>query len=171
LLFLSRAGLYERVPVCQWKPFGGTPVEQTDLEVRVHAGCKGHGLRYWGVAWDCVDGREIYQAGDGGGDGDGDGGGVSACQSPPLARKQDAVDYGNMDSERDFVSENATRSIFGWLRVNGYASDEKDIWNHEWFDISGSDEEIQGEDGLRGRPKSPSYVEAWIAELQVPHEL
>jgi hypothetical protein len=130
------------------------------------SGGKGHGMRYWGVAWDCVDGKTAYQPADGHG--------VSACQNPPLPQpnlslEQDTVDYGSMDSERDFVAENATRSIFGWLRVNGYASDEKDIWNHEWFDMSESDEEIQSEDGLRDRSKSPSYVEAWIAGLS--HEL
>lgn len=156
LLFLSRAGSHDRVPVCQWKPFGGTPLEHVDIEVRVHAECKGHGLRYRGFAWDCVDGRESYQVGDG----DGDGG--SACRSPSLPRRapgleQDLVDYRNLDSERDFVSENATRSIFGWLRVNGYALDEKDIWNHEWFDMSESDEEIeQGEDSSKDMPQPHS---------------
>ena len=153
------------MPVCQWKPFGGTPLEHDDIEVRVHAECKGYGLRYRGFAWDCVDGRESYQVGDG----DGDGG--SACRSPSLPRRapgleQDLVDYRNLDSERDFVSENATRSIFGWLRVNGYALDGKDIWNYEWFDMSESDEEIeQGEDSSKDMPRPHSYVETWLSEL------
>ncbi|KAL2182094.1 uncharacterized protein P884DRAFT_266466 [Thermothelomyces heterothallicus CBS 202.75] len=38
---------------------------------------------------------------------------------------------------------NATRGIFGWLRVNGYALDEQDIWKHEWFDMSESGEELE----------------------------
>ena len=39
LLFLSRSDHYVRHPVCQWKPFGVTPVEDVDIEVRVHCNC------------------------------------------------------------------------------------------------------------------------------------
>jgi hypothetical protein len=28
-----------------------------------------------------------------------------------------------------------------WLRVEGYAADEKTIWQHEWFEILESDDE------------------------------
>ncbi|AEO57297.1 hypothetical protein MYCTH_2303275 [Thermothelomyces thermophilus ATCC 42464] len=165
LLFLSRSGSHDRVPVCQWRPFGGTPLEHTDIEVRVHAKCKGHGLRYQGFIWDCVDGNTTYQALD-----DND---VYACPSPPLtqqttnSRQNPVIDYKNLDREKDFVSENATRSIFGWLRVNGYALDEQDIWKHEWLDMHESDEEVEErtEESSGNMPKSSSYVETWISEL------
>lgn len=61
LLFLSRSGSHDRVPVCQWRPFGGTPLEHTDIEVRVHANCKSHSLRYEGFTWDCLDGNTTQQ--------------------------------------------------------------------------------------------------------------
>ena len=41
----------------------------------------------------------------------------------------------------ELLSELATRSIFGWLRVNGYAPGEKDIYNHEWINLDDSDDE------------------------------
>lgn len=31
-----------------------------------------------------------------------------------------------MDREKEVISENATRSIFGWLRVEGYARHERE---------------------------------------------
>ncbi|KAK4123221.1 hypothetical protein N657DRAFT_664278 [Parathielavia appendiculata] len=101
LLFLSRSGSHIRVPVCQWRPFGGTPLEHTDLEVRVHAQCKGHGLR--------------------------------SSHLP--------INYKKLYIDRDFVSENATRSIFGWLRVDGFAVDEMEIAIHGWLAMPESDEE------------------------------
>ncbi|KAK3296949.1 uncharacterized protein B0H64DRAFT_416195 [Chaetomium fimeti] len=154
LLFLSRSGSHDRVPVCQWRPFGGTPLEHTDIEVRVHAECKGHGLRYQGLTWDCVGEKTAHQPLDGDD--------LYAYQSPPRTAqtsysRQTLVNYGNLDHEKDFVSENATRSVFGWLRVYGYALGEKPIWKHEWFEMSESDEEV--EEG------SPSYVETWVSEL------
>ncbi|KAK4119392.1 hypothetical protein N657DRAFT_674917 [Parathielavia appendiculata] len=164
LLFLSRSGSHDRVPVCQWRPFGGTPLEHTDVEVRVHAKCKGHGLRYQGFMWDSVDGKTTYQPLDAED--------AYAYPSPPLIQQtpsfsQVPVNYGTFDSEEDFVSENATRSIFGWLRVDGYALGEKGIWTHAWLEMSESDEEVeeQSKDSSGNTPKSSSYVETWVSEL------
>lgn len=58
----TQSGLHSRVPVCQWKPFGGTPLEHCDVEVRAHAHCHGHELRYQGITWDCGDGKGLYQS-------------------------------------------------------------------------------------------------------------
>jgi len=44
LLFLSQSGTHARVPICQWKPSGKTPLEHTDFEVRIHTSCGAHGL-------------------------------------------------------------------------------------------------------------------------------
>lgn len=46
LLFLSRSGSPDRVPVCQWEPFDEIAVEDCDVEVRMHVydgegGCEG----------------------------------------------------------------------------------------------------------------------------------
>lgn len=68
------------------------------------------------------------------------------------------------------MSENATRSIFGWLRVDGYALGERDIWEHEWLETVDTDdeEEEQSEDISGKTRKSSSNVEAWLSK--VSHE-
>jgi hypothetical protein len=43
--------------------------------------------------------------------------------------------------ESEALSEMATRSIFGWLRVTGYPQSERDIYRQSWIDMEDSDEE------------------------------
>jgi len=45
LLFLTECEGFSRVPVCPWQPFGTTPLEHTEIEVRQHAQCNGHCLQ------------------------------------------------------------------------------------------------------------------------------
>ncbi|AEO62318.1 uncharacterized protein THITE_2106371 [Thermothielavioides terrestris NRRL 8126] len=166
LLYLSRSGSHDRVPICQWRPFGETPLEHTDIEIRNHAECQGHGLRYQGFTWDCVDGGTATQQ-------PLDGDDAWACPSPLLAsqpqrsKQAQVIDYGKLDIKKDFVSENATRSIFSWLRVDGFASDEKDIWTHEWFEACESDEEVemQSKGSSVDMARLSSCVETWVSEL------
>jgi hypothetical protein len=61
LLFLSEPGSHKRVPICPWRPFGATALEDTEIEIRVHANCKGHALRYQGLFWDCIGDEEAIQ--------------------------------------------------------------------------------------------------------------
>jgi hypothetical protein len=65
LLFLSQSDRHTRLPLVQWKPFGSTPLEDADLEVRNHAGCEGHKLCYQGFEWDLHQGFEwnVHAAG------------------------------------------------------------------------------------------------------------
>ncbi|KAK0749533.1 hypothetical protein B0T18DRAFT_479521 [Schizothecium vesticola] len=107
LLFLSRSGSHNRVPVCQWRPFGRTPLKHTDLEVRAHTQCKHHGLQYRGFTWDCIGGKMRYQPSDG------DDPAAFPLAHQALRPSSIPVDYGSLDPEKDFMSENATRSIFG----------------------------------------------------------
>lgn len=160
LLFLSRSRLHSRVPICQWRPFGGTPLEHTDMEVRAHANCKGHGLRYQGFIWDRVDGKTTYQPADGED--------THACHNlPPIQHTAGSYhvsfECGKFDSEKEWASESSTRSIFGWLRFDGYAPDEKEIWTHEWLEPFSCDEEDeeQCEESPKNTPKSSSHVETW----------
>lgn len=51
------------------------------------------------------------------------------------------ISYGSLDREKESISENATRSIFSWLRTEGYDLHERGIWKHEWFDMSDSNED------------------------------
>jgi hypothetical protein len=41
------------------------------------------------------------------------------------------------------LSENITRSIFGWLQNIGWPKNEKDIYSYSWIDFDKSDEEIE----------------------------
>ncbi|GLA24179.1 hypothetical protein AnigIFM63326_011034 [Aspergillus niger] len=49
------------------------------------------------------------------------------------------IDYQGLNHGDEGVSENATRSIFGWLRVEGFPPNEKKI--HDWIYIDESDYE------------------------------
>ncbi|KAI0849092.1 hypothetical protein F5Y00DRAFT_269722 [Daldinia vernicosa] len=165
LLFLSQSGFHSRVPLCQWKPFGNTLLEDTDLEVRIHAECKGHGLQYNGFFWDCITGEVPSQPMSD----------ISTHAPPVLLPPRDSqdiekvnVDYTKLDREEESISENATRNIFGWLRIDGYASCEKEIWESEWWDILDSDDDYEvdeGESNPDSRRGPSSRVKSWILEL------
>lgn len=173
LLFLSQSTSesHSRVPICQWKPFGATPLAGADVEVRVHAECKGHGLAYLGVSWDCDEGIAVQSTGIA------EEAGSCLMHTPRRPRLEDGtvehipISYVKLDRDKESISENATRNIFGWLRIEGYAPDERKIWEHEWFEVLESDDEDEGEDGdgtqsgSGNTPKSSSRVESWISEL------
>ncbi|KAF2253675.1 hypothetical protein BU26DRAFT_515998 [Trematosphaeria pertusa] len=162
LLFLSQANHHARVPVCQWKPFGTTPVADVDVEVRLHAECEGHGLQYRGFFWDCTNDESEFQSPN-----------IEDIQPPPNrlpiqdpnGAGQIPIFYGALERGKEVISENATRSILGWLRFEGYARHERGIWKHEWFDMSDSDEEDVGchelcaDDAL----EIPSRVDSWLS--------
>ena len=163
LLFLSRSEMYKRVPICQWRSFGENTAQNADLEVQTHAQCKEHRLRYRGFTWDCGDRTTAHYAFTG------------DDPAPPRQAKshtnQAPVDFSDLDPEKDFLSENSTRNIFGWLRVEGYATGERDIWEHEWFDDVGDDEE-EGEsnNSCADTSKMSAGVEAWLSEVSYQTE-
>ncbi|KAG5798302.1 hypothetical protein H9Q69_002699 [Fusarium xylarioides] len=165
LLFLSQSDRRIRIPVCQWKPFGKTRVEDVDIEVRVHQQCEDHWLQYEGINWECEDGNLEFlssQKADS----------QSMSGKPSMQETGKActtvICYEEMARDREAISENATRSIFGWLRPDGYAQDEQDIWKHEWFDMSESDEddirddETTSEASARLSPR----VESWVLDTK-----
>ncbi len=163
LLYLSRSGSHDRAPICQWSPFGGTPVEHCDIEVRNHADCKDHGLRYQGFTWECVGGN-VTQKPIGGDDADV----LPSLQQPQQTDTLEQIP--RLSRKEEGVSENATRSIFGWLRVDGHTLEEKEIWSHEWLEeMSDSDKEVQGlsKDSSSGNDPEPSaYVQTWVAQVE-----
>lgn len=119
LLFIANCEDYPRAPICPWQPFGTTMLLDTEIGVRKHEKCTGHHLRYLSWKWEVEDGTSPE-----------DRGFMSDCASPPqtsgrglgksiisqLAQNQGGG--GMLRSEG--VSEVATRSLFGWLRVGGY---------------------------------------------------
>ncbi|OAR03087.1 hypothetical protein LLEC1_07144 [Akanthomyces lecanii] len=160
LLFLAQSNYHSRLPVCQWRPFGATPLEDVDIEVRSHVECQGHRLRYEGFFWNCTDGTRMHCPSHGAR--------VFAATVRPIGSGPRPTSHHTVVRDNEVVSENATRSIFGWLRFDGYAPREKAIWEHEWFAISDSDEdesldgyETESNDGATSTP----YVRSWISSL------
>ncbi|RKK18117.1 hypothetical protein BFJ66_g16441 [Fusarium oxysporum f. sp. cepae] len=155
--------------MCPWKPFGKTLVEDVDVEVRVHQQCEDHWLQYEGIGWECKDGSLEFQSSHKASN-------QKFSGEPLIQHTMDAcptvIDYGELARDREAISENATRNIFGWLRSDGYAPRERDIWDHEWFNMPESDEDDIGDDveddnttfgtstGLSPR------VESWILDAK-----
>lgn len=165
ILFLSQSDRHVRIPMCQWKPFGQTPVEDVDIEVRLHQHCEGHWLQYEGIDWECEDGNLDFQP-------------SQKTDSrnalgEPLAQDTDNscpidICYGDMARDREAISENATRSIFAWLRSDGYAPCERDIWKHEWLDMPESDEDDIGDEETIHEVSAEltSRVESWLLDTK-----
>ncbi|CAJ0548201.1 Ff.00g049550.m01.CDS01 [Fusarium sp. VM40] len=164
LLFLSQSDDHVRIPVCQWKPFGKTPVEDVDTEVRVHHQCEDHWLQYEGIDWECEDGNFEFQSSQN--EGSRNVSGESLVRQANIT--SDGVShYEELDRDREAISQNATRSIFGWLRLDGYAKGERNIWNHEWFDMSESDDDMEDDENTSIVSAQPSSrVESWVLNTE-----
>ncbi|KPM44959.1 hypothetical protein AK830_g1622 [Neonectria ditissima] len=160
LLYLAQADDHSRAPFCQWAPFGATEIEYTDIEVRMHKDCRGHTLQHNGFTWNCVSGgSQLKQSTQ-----------TTALQAPRSPSIPDYLEPSlpspeSLNHTKEFISEVATRSIFGWLRFDGYAPHEKDIWTHEWLYIYESDEEEELVDE-KSQPKSFSHVSSWVQALE-----
>ncbi|KAH7008748.1 hypothetical protein EDB80DRAFT_717336 [Ilyonectria destructans] len=164
LLFLSQSGHHARIPVCQWKPFGATPFEDVDIEVRVHEGCEDHQLQYKGILWGCEDDKFEFQSSQ---EADSQDLSDHSLTKAPDDAGPMRICFEELDRKREAISENATRSIFGWLRFDGYARHEEDIWKHEWFDMSESDEDDVGEDETTSgaSPELSPRIESWLSDV------
>ncbi len=90
-------------------------------------------MRYRGFVWNCLNGRV--------------GGGGGSCadwtlHSQPSELLSSVIEicreygsnYKGLCIEDEFISADATRRIFGWLRGKlGYARGERAIWQHQWI--------------------------------------
>ncbi|KAF1358850.1 hypothetical protein EJ07DRAFT_166328 [Lizonia empirigonia] len=162
LLFLCQSDNHTRVPVCQWKPFGETPKDDVDLEVRIHEHCEGHELEYQGFAWNCTEGDLISHSSQ-----------HYVRQRLSQSGTQELqcafpVVWKALDFEKEVISENATRSIISWLRSDGCAPHEKDMFKHEWFTMSDSDEDEESEEDSEEVTSTKSFqhrpqVEEWLS--------
>lgn len=161
LLFLTQAENHTRFPICPWVPFGETALGDTDLDVRFHTGCGGdHALKYGGWKWVCKHGAVVQSDSS-----------TPIPPGPPKPKQWDGplesytpVSFEALDLEEESASENATRSIFGWLRFEGYPPAERDIHEHPWVKIDDSeDEEELADIGENSQlPPSSTPAEAWI---------
>lgn len=114
-------------------------MQQTDIEVRLHHKCNSHALIYGGWTWKCTNG-DVIQPSAGGFSG------PSSHSADGNGMHNAEVDYDKLDLEDEVVSENATRSIFTWLRSEGYPASEKGISLHEWLEHYESDDDGELED-------------------------
>ncbi|KAH7401249.1 hypothetical protein BKA66DRAFT_450058 [Pyrenochaeta sp. MPI-SDFR-AT-0127] len=163
LLFLSRSEAHCRIPVCQWKPFGATSVEDLDPGVRVHAGCRNHRLQFQGLRWN---GADTNGAGLQPSLGQTD---LKPCASqlvvhPTGEEDEVSVSYKALNQRNECISENATRSILSWLRSDGWAREEKEMSRHPWLNMDDSESEdgIDSEDRSDDGHRNSSSVMSWI---------
>ena len=159
LLFLYQSRNHTRVPICQWKPFGTTPKNDVDLEVQVHQDCEGHELQHQAFVWNCAEGESESPS-------------LLQCSrqtydhsSKPQVQCTVPIVWEGLNREKEGVSENATRTIFSWLRPDGCAPQEKAIFKHEWFmmDDSDEEEEITKEVNSLNGFKDVTKIEEWLA--------
>lgn len=175
LAYLVSKDYQRNIPFYPWKPFGSVQIKDAELDVQIHAGCRGHGLRYKGWAWDCWDNGEP----------------VSIMHHPPASNGADEqpsplphadiqVPYDKLELEDDSASCTATLNIFMWLRRGGFAASEQHIRGHEWLCETFDEEEEDAcsswpEDddnsafGVKKRPQSaiarPKFG-GWLAVTQ-----
>lgn len=153
LLYLTQEEHHTSWPVCQWTPFGTTALKDTEIDVRLHANCTVHGLQYAGWKWTCRNGSVVYQM-------------AEPALTPAFSPAEPVVpnitiNYEALDHGEESASENATRSIFSWLRVEGYPPNEKKI--HEWINIDDSDDELSmDKDSEKSDETLRTNVEDWI---------
>ncbi|KAL2363903.1 hypothetical protein RJZ56_003189 [Blastomyces dermatitidis] len=133
LLYLTQAERHSQCPVSPWMHFGTTALEDAEIDVRLHTQCTGHGLQYADWYWACRNGKLVRPLC------------VKTTISAHLEERHPAMNtpirYDALDLEDESASENATRNIFGWLRIDGYPPRERGISNHEWMNIDESDDE------------------------------
>ncbi|MCJ1345861.1 hypothetical protein MMC31_004070 [Peltigera leucophlebia] len=163
LLYLAQCDEHCRLPVSPWKPFGATPLGDTEIEVRQHARCTGHYLQYMGWAWDLIDGPSLENQGFMIGTQD-----QETCAATTNVLLPDSEEFWLPKSEE--LSEYATRSIFHWLRVSGWPQAEQNIYSHSWIvsESEGSDDELDDklgdESSANGHRHDASItkVEDWL---------
>ncbi|PYI02575.1 hypothetical protein BO78DRAFT_463834 [Aspergillus sclerotiicarbonarius CBS 121057] len=125
ILYFTQEEHHTRWPICQWMPFGATALKDTEIDVRLHANCTGHGLQYAGWKWTCRNGSVVQQLSE-------------PALAPTFTLAEPVmpdvtISYEALNHEEECASKNATRSIFGWLRVEGYPPDEKRIHDGQRF--------------------------------------
>jgi hypothetical protein len=164
LLFLSGHEGYSRVPICPWKPFGTTPICDTEIEVQLHAHCKGHCMLYLYWSWDLEGEGTLDDAGFNNDADDADYADRPQCTQtdiPLMAQNREPL-------KSEVLSELATRSIFGWLRVTGYPKNEARIRKHVWLDLEDTDEEMEDDADSENDPKETvrlsNAVDKWLRD-------
>jgi hypothetical protein len=68
-----------------------------------------------------------------------------------------------LDRNKEVISENATRNVMSWLRSDGCAPHENEMFEHEWFTMWDSDEEEESEEVTSAASfKHRLKIEEWL---------
>ena len=170
LLFYTAHEYHARQPIWNWKPFGSTQLFDTELSVQYHAQCTDHCFEYKFWEWMLTDGNSIRDYGD------------RSPSTPSVTDKVsslvkdlsvcessvDLKDYDyNFDSES--LSEGYTRGIFMWLRMTGYPSNEKALYQHSWIDLGDTDEECEDNESDQGKRhfEDKAKIEHWVEDIEI----
>ena len=158
LLFLTEAEGYTRIPICPWKPFGNTLLCDAEIEVRNHSKCTGHHLQYISWSWIVRNGTVLEDQGFP----------VDIQNNDSSANSVECDSTGHLDERvlnDEMLSENATGSIFGWLRSSGWPKSEKEIYCHSWVGFDESDEEIDDISSSDGDADSNMQaIRVWLTD-------
>ncbi|KAL8639315.1 MAG: hypothetical protein Q9228_003642, partial [Teloschistes exilis] len=167
LLYLFGADFKKHAPICPWPPFGSTPVEDPDLEVREHAECKEHCLLYQSWSWNTEGGPSCADGGfEGSATGDcWDGSAAWMDTNPDDSKCTDPIKY---DETWKKASQIETGAVFRWLRSEGIPSHERAMFQHEWLrDNLSEDESLVDEDDSTYREHDKeSRVEEWMSQVE-----
>ncbi|CAG8319043.1 unnamed protein product [Penicillium nalgiovense] len=167
-----------------WKPFGSTKLCDADLLLRGHLGCGCHALQYEGWDWELGDGSRVEDAGlearlvsllsasNCASVSASTPAPVSMCVSCPKPGVTSA-DLPALPSDCEYdlysdgKSDNPTRGIFCWLRLDGFPANEKWIYQHSWVEIAmDSDEEIdENESDDSTASVRVERIEGWLGGI------
>jgi hypothetical protein len=153
LLFIIGSEGHTRPPRSPWKPFGNTPLNETELEIQSHANCNCHCLEYVSWHWESLKGTTIEDTG------------LNQTRKAKCdidIRLNDPPEAYPID-ESESLSEIATRGIFGWLRSDGYPASESFIREHSWFNIedSGGEEIDSKSDDEVDQQSKEASIQKW----------
>ncbi|KAJ6170704.1 hypothetical protein N7485_008050 [Penicillium canescens] len=171
------------LPVWSWKPFGKTKICDTEAELRGHLECGCHVLKYEGYNWELEDGSVIKDTG------------LDTCLSSsfefrapefvsltvsgclscePAAVPAEPVglppvpDDLGFDMYTEHMSRNPTRGIYCYLRQDGCAAGEKEIYQHSWVDVWGDSDEEEVDEKRSDRGEVAARMErvkGWLSDM------
>jgi hypothetical protein len=171
LSYLVGSEGHHQVPVCPWELFGDIDLQEAGMEVRKHATCQArHCLQYEGWTWHTRGGgRSVADKGFRANEHLNDTNDKEATSLYELTPFLD--DNSEMSEEQSAL---ATRSIFSWLRSDGFPQVEQTLWKHTWLQNLNIDkEEEQSDEELDDssiKNKQPISVESWLRGSDSPQD-
>ncbi|KAH7176345.1 hypothetical protein EDB81DRAFT_35938 [Dactylonectria macrodidyma] len=139
LLYLASEEYQSHVPTSPWGPFGETAMNDTEIDVRLHADCNGHSLGYKSWSWNRNEGNNYVHTTtlNSASVGAPNATSYAPCLEATMDssnNNEDAITpFEAFDLEDDDASFHATVNVFMWPRRDGFPAAEQDIRHHEWL--------------------------------------